>query len=205
MLMGETCGNLAEVREQALGMDTRPIGSATEDRRWYMVLARPGHELEAVDSFRRNGVRAYWPNYEKIIATRARRNGRAVPKVIVCGIVPGYLFSPGSQVEDFEGLIERITGAINFVRTFSGDPLFLREDDIAIIRRIETAQNTPSPKGAAHRFVPGDHVRFADDMHGRWPTGTVAKLERGGRIVVEVELMGRKTPVSVFQHQIDRV
>jgi transcription antitermination factor NusG len=204
MLMTTEKGNLAEVRD-AVAMpriDLKPIG-ATVQRDWYMIVARPGHELEAVDGFRRHGVRAYWPNYEKFVGTRGKAGPRL--KVLVCGIIAGYFFTPGSQSEDLEDVIERTTGAVSFVRTFSGNPLFLSEDDIKIIRAIEKVENTPKPKATAHKFIMDQKVRFVDDVGGRWPDGRIIKLARGGRISVSVALMGREVAISVFPHQIERI
>jgi transcription antitermination factor NusG len=203
MTMTETTGNMAQVRA-ALEPTVEEIRQPHPFTRWYMALARPNHEQEAADSFRRNNVRAYWPNYERMQTVRRRGDNRPELRLILTAIVPGYVFSPGSPLEDFENLIERISGIINVVRTFSGSPLMLDEPDIAIIRRIEAGLNTPEPARSVHTFKTGEKVRFIDDLVGRWPKGKIVKLARDGRISTETELMGRKVVVIAFPHQIER-
>jgi transcription antitermination factor NusG len=204
MAAGET-GNMAQVREALqgiTGVESKPI-ILGPDR--YLIIVRPNHEFDAVDSFRRNNVRAYWPNYEELMPTQHRHNGHPVRRMRRVGILPGYVFSPVDHDQDFMGLIERIVGVIDVARTFSGNALLVNEADIQIIRKIEIGLNTPEPVKTAHKFKTGEKVRFSDDLSGRWPSGKITKLARDGRIKVEVEMMGRKVEITVFPHQIERV
>lgn len=200
MVTGQT-GNLEQVRKATTPEE--PIKQPFPFKHWYMIVVRPGHDQEAADSFRRNGVRAYWPNYERF--QTLRRLGRPERHLVLTPIIPGYLFSPAGVIaRDFEDLIDRIVGVVKIVRTFSGSPLFLTEVDIEIIRRIEAGLNTPEPTRSVHNYKTGQRVRFIDDLVGRWPPGKISRLARDGRISVEVELMGRKVAVIVFPHQIER-
>jgi transcription antitermination factor NusG len=196
-------GNLEQVRN-AFTPSIESVRQPYPFKEWYMVLVRPNHEQDAADSFRRNQVRAYWPNYERFQTFRDCQN-KPQRRTVLTGILPGYIFTPGSPTEDLTRLIERVTGVINIVRTFSGNPLFLSEIDIDIIRKIEVGLNTPEPLKPVHNFKMREKVRFADDLVGRWPPGKISKLAKDGRISVEVELMGRKVSVIVFPHQIERV
>jgi transcription antitermination factor NusG len=102
-------------------------------------------------------------------------------------------------------LLHRIVGAFDIARTFSGYPLLIGDEDIQIIRRIEIGLNTPRPSDkVVHNFKRGQKVRFVDDLIGRWPPGVVETLAHDGRISVEVDLMGRKVPIWVLPHQIER-
>ncbi len=208
LMTNDAGGNLAQVRDALQGItgvakeEMAPKGPLQE---WYMVVVRPNHELEAVDSFRRHGTRAYWPSYERLVASRQRINGHPVRRMVRTGIVPGYVFSPGSPGSDFTGLIENVVGAVDIVRTFSGQTLFVTDRDIDIIRKIDKGLNTPLPTGTVHNFKPGEKVRFSDDLLQHWPVGKVAKLAREGRLSVDVDLMGRKVSITVFPHQIERV
>ncbi len=201
-------GNLDQVRTAIEQMRPPSLESQRQPRpftHWYMIVVWPNREQDAADSFRRNNVRAYWPNYEKLTPTRRSKNGLRQRGLTLTGIIPGYVFSPaGVGVEDFTTLIERIVGIINVVRTYSGAPLFLAESDIQIIRRIEAGLNTPVPDKSVHNFKTGEKVRFIDDLTGRWGPGKIVRLARDGRISVEVDLMGRKVAVIVFPQQIER-
>jgi transcription antitermination factor NusG len=171
-----------------------------------MILVRASQEMGVADSFRRQGIRVYWPNYEKYITVSVRQSRTHRERVIFSPIIPGYLFTPTDECGDLPRLIERTIGAISVALTFSGEPLLLREDDIQIIRKIEAGLNTPSPLSKSlHKFKVGDKVRFVDDDLGRWPPGRVSRCSQEGRISIEVALMGRIATVVVFPHQIARL
>ncbi|MGH6878782.1 MAG: transcription termination/antitermination protein NusG [Rhizomicrobium sp.] len=201
-MANEAGGNLSRVK-QALEPTIEETRQPRPFSEWYMVVVRPNHEQQAADSFRRANVRAYWPNYEHFQTVRDRGN-KPRRIMVLSGIMPGYVFSPRSPMQDFGTLIERIVGVVKIVRTFSGDPLLLKESDIHTIRRIEAGLNTPSPAKSIHNFKTGEKVRFIDDLLGRWPPGRISKVARNGRISAEVELMGRKVTAIILPHQIER-
>lgn len=202
MLMAATKGNLEQVRsalEGITGVEAPPIIPPASDR--YLIMVRSSRELDAVDSFRRNRIPAYWPSYEGLVSTSRRINGHPVCVKRRIGIIPGYILPdaiPGALRLDV------IVAAIDYIRTFDGTPLRICDADIQIIKRIEIGLNTPKPGHAEHAFKKGEKVRFADDLMGRWPAGKIIKLADQGRIIVEVDLMGRKLPITVFPHQIER-
>lgn len=171
----------------------------------YFVIARMNHEQETVDSLRRNRVGAYFPSFENVTWVKDRMTGSSVRKVKRIGILPGYVFATPPAHIDFELLLRHIVGAFDLARSFSGNPLFIGEDDLQIIRRIEIGLNTPrEPEKAVHAFKIGQRVKFVDDLVGRWPAGRVEKLAQDGRIGVEVELMGRKVLIWALPSQIER-
>lgn len=202
-------GNLARVKaalEGITGVVQTPTLSApiaSPDR--YLVMARMNRELEAVDSFRRNGLRAYWPNYEELVVVRRVRGDAPTRRLRRVGIIPGYVFTEIDPARDLTLLLDRVVAALDVVRTFSGTPLVIADADIQIIRKIEVGLNTPRPDKVDHNFKVGEKVRFVDDLMGRWPPGKIIRLARDGRISVDVELMGRKVPVTVLPFQIERM
>jgi hypothetical protein len=61
-----------------------------------------------------------------------------------------------------------------------------------------------SPIWRMHHFKTGHKVRFADDASHRWPPGKVAGLTSDGRLIVEVEVMGRVVPFHVYPHLVEK-
>jgi hypothetical protein len=55
-----------------------------------------------------------------------------------------------------------------------------------------------------YRGIFRDKVRFVDDDVQRWPPGKIGGAHGDGRLMVEVEFMGRIVPFFVFPHQIER-
>lgn len=202
MLAKTDKGNLAQVRsalEGITGVEHKP----KVERQYRMVICRPNHEFDTVDSFRRHSTPAFWPNYEELIATRQQQNGQPVRRIRRVGIIAGYVFTPVDPDVDFMALLQRVVGAIEIVRTMSGAPLLLDEEDIQTLRRIEMGRNVPA-KAVNREFKLGEKVRFTDDLQHRWPPGKIIKLARQGRIIVEISLMGRKVEVKALPHQIER-
>lgn len=183
-------------------VDRKPIGTVP-DRNWYMLTVRPNHELEAVDSFRRNGVRAYWPNYSRLAPGRLSANGFRSRQKMLSGVVPGYIFTPGSPSEDLTLLLERVTGVVNVLRSYSGGPIFLSEAHIDLIRKIEAGLNTPDPPKTTHKLKVGMKVRFSDDSQMLWPPGRIVEIAHNGKVTVEVKLeKGGSMPIKCLPHQI---
>lgn len=202
-----TTGSLVQVRAALAGITgiaPATIGSA--DEFWNLVMARGNHEMDTVDSLRRRNYAAYWPSFETRVVGPRAENGCLTRKMKRVGILPGYVFCKVDPTRDLTLTLDQIVSAFDIVRTHSGNPLLLRDDDIGIIRRIEIGLNTPLPPGgkAVHNFKRGQKVRFVDDLIGRWPPGRIETLARDGRICVEIDLMGRKVPIWVLPHQIER-
>jgi len=174
-----------------------------EPEQWCMVGVRPGKEPECCDSFRRQGLRCYWPNYYVFGYSKPRRAARRGQPYR--SVMPGYLFMPLPATDLFWNVVERWSGVAHPIRSYSGDLLALHNEDIQVIRKIEAGLNTPVPRKSLHNFKTGDKVRFSDDLLTRWPPGRVARLADDGRIAVEVDLMGRSVPFLVWPHQIERM
>ena len=205
MLAKTEKGNLNRVRSAIEGiMGTKLSPDRNDGSEWYMVIVRGSGHLDAVDGLRRAGLRAYWPSYERSIASRRMIAGRKTSRIVRFGILP-YVLSPRCPDIDFTSLTERVVSILDIVRTYSGNPLFLRQSDLDTIRRIDLGMNTPKPDAKAHHFKVGDKVRLIDDLMRQWPPAIILKVAREGRISVEVNLMGRKVPITVFSHQIERM
>jgi transcription antitermination factor NusG len=199
-------GNLEQVRgalQEITGIEYKPLVLA-EAPDSYFVITRFGRERDAVDGLRRHGVSAEWPSYEHLEAKRERGTNRLVRRTRRTAVLPGYVFASTSLDIDFEMLLRRIVGAIDIARTDAGRPLFIVEADLVIIRKIAIGLNERCGEKVQHDFRVGERVRFVDDLVGRWPEGRIERLAPDGRIVVEVELMGRKVPITVLPRQIER-
>jgi transcription antitermination factor NusG len=177
-----------------------------EPRVWRALTARPSKEQKAADWLKLRSLHAYWPNYSKEIRAAGLANGTHRRRTVFCSIIPGYLFMATrdeANEPSLQALVEQVPGLIGFVRDGSGNAASLTNDDIEIIRRIESNENLPPAKSHVHRFKTGDDVRFADDLLGRWPNGKIAELAADGRIVIEVALLGRMVPVRALPFQIE--
>jgi hypothetical protein len=111
---------------------------------------------------------------------------------------------PALPTEMLWDIAQRIPGVGNAVLNFSGKVATFQSPDIEVIRDIERGMNTPIPGKAMHHFRTGNKVRFTDDANHRWPPGKFAGSASDGRVIVEVEIMGRLVPFHVFPHQVEK-
>jgi hypothetical protein len=166
---------------------------------WCLIAVPFNRQLDWCNNFRHFRLRCYCPNYINF-GRRLPRRKRGIQLLI-----PGYLFSSDFKEPAFWEVVKHGRGMVNVVRAFSGEILLLHNDDIMVIRKIEAGLNTPPPPGKAlHHFKTGQKVRFSGDLLGRWPSGKVARSD-DGQIVVEVEVMGRSVPFTVYPHQIEQM
>ncbi len=175
---------------------------------YYLLAVRSWKELDVVDSFRRRGFRAFWPNYQVMKPSRVVANGRRALCHRRVGVIAGCVFVQLRQGDHASPLplADGILGALGPIRSHAGEPLWIDDADVRIIKLIEAGLNTPvsaAPR-VAITFKAGDKVRFVDDIEARWGVGIVVRLALHQRIVVEIEAMGRKTEITVAAHQIDR-
>lgn len=202
--MTTQAGNLDQVRSALQGITGQDVSAAVVPefkQWWYMLIVRANHQHDAVDSMRRHGLRSFWPTYECLVTTRRQSAGRPVRRLVRTGVVP-YIFSPA----DFDVVekLETIIGVIDVVRSDAGRPLLVPDPDVEKIRRIAIGLNesVPPEVDPNHKYKVGDVVAFRGEQRD-WPPSTVIRLVQGGRIVVEVALMGRKVPVTVLPFQIE--
>lgn len=181
------------------GYDGVPL-EFSDPRVWAALTVRPSKEQGAADRLREYKLFSYWPCYLK---QQNMGSGRRRP--IYSPVMPGYIFiavRAGSNVNPWH-VLTMTPGIIGYVRNGQGAPAFLTNDDIEIIRNIEGGLNLPPPIKVIHKFKVGDKVRFTDDLMGRWPSGKVKSLASNNGISVEVPLLGRLVPITVYPHQIE--
>ncbi len=172
---------------------------------WVMVLVRPGLEQEARDALRRRGIGAWWPNYEKEVGAKDRETGKRFNRLVRVGVLSGAILCPARLDGNFWLVIDFATGVVNVARKPSGDILLLNDVDIVLLHAIEAGLNKPAACLIAHSYAVGDKVRLIDDELRRLPPGVVIRCHKTGHLTVEVNMLGRATPVDVLPTQIEPV
>lgn len=170
-----------------------------------MILVAPPQEATARDSLRRRGVGIWWPNYQKIETKKDRDSGKRYQRIVRVGVLPGVILSPVSNEKingRFFDALDLAPGVMGVAQKTNGHWLLLTDLDIVLIHKIEHGLNRPPAGDIVHSFKPRDKVRFVDDTYRRM-AGIVTKCWPDGHIVVEVNMMGRKQPVTVLPDQIE--
>jgi transcription antitermination factor NusG len=198
MLMAAQPGNLEQAFEgDLLGQDQNYDAAGG----MVMIVVRPGYEQQARDSLRRRGVGAWWPNYKREVVAKDRENGKRYSKLVLTGIMPGIILTPSRLNSHFWASIDLAPGAVNVVRKLNGDPLIIDDTDVVLLHKIEAELNKPLPERIMHSFQVDDHVVITGDVMRHF-TGKIVKIDKSGRIHLEINLFGRATALTVLANQI---
>lgn len=185
---------------KASGLVAPAIEPAYEaPRQWHILVTAPHKEREAADWLKRAHKAVYFPNYQRRIVNR-----KGLRRSVWVAVIPGYLFLPMAPGENPSGIVDVIPGILAILLTGEGKPAVLREEGIHTIRRIEASLNLPHEVQKHHSFRVGDRVRLKEDRYLGWK-GPIIRLAPNHRIVVEVDLFGRKVPVEVTPPEIEKM
>jgi transcription antitermination factor NusG len=192
--------------EDAFGeLERSPAFPPEQASEMCMILVRSPLEQEARDSLRRRGIGAWWPNYQKEVASRDKQTGKRFNRMIRSGVLPGVILTPAKFNSQFWDAIDLAPGVLNVLQKTNGHYLVLTDVDIVLIHKIEHGLNRAPPTKLVHHFKGGDKVRFSDDLTRSLPPGIVVKCARDGHITVEVNMRGQMRPIIVLPHQIELV
>lgn len=185
-----------------------PIFESTDDGQNYgqsagmvLIVVRPGFEQTARDSLRRRGIGAWWPNYKREVQAKDSETGKRYHKLVPTGIMPGIVFTPSRLNSHFWASIDLAPGAVNVIRKLNGDALAIDDTDVVLLHMIEAELNKPLPAEVVHSFEVGQDVVIIGDLMKHF-TGKIGKIDKNGRVHLEVNLFGRATPLTVFANQI---
>lgn len=169
-----------------------------------LIIVRPGYEQTARDSLRRRGIGAWWPNYRQEVASKDRGTGKRYSRLVLTGIMPGIILSPSRLNSHFWASIDLAPSAINVVRKLNGNALVIDDLDVVLLHKIEAELNRPLPAEIVHSFKVGEEVVIVGDLMRHF-TGKIIKIDKSGRVHLEINLFGRAAPLTVLPDQIAHI
>jgi transcription elongation factor/antiterminator RfaH len=167
-----------------------PCGAAAAER-WYVVQSIRGREALAKQNLQRQGVRVFLPLFSRPVVRRHIVTPR------IAAFFPGYLFVNMTPSSPMWRSVGGTLGVSRIVR-FGDAPAPVPEGLVEhLIQRIAPS----GVLGFDDDLRPGDRVRV---VGGAFDTvfGVLCSLEASDRVVVLMELMGRKVPVQVPRSSI---
>lgn len=174
-------------------------------RRSYLLAAVPQQEGKVEQALRDAGFDVYLPREPKSI-----RVGHVKRRITMRPMLPGYLFPIFDEHRDRWQLIPKIDGVLRLF-LFGERPVPVPEDAVQRIRDRETEEKLREleeqrigKKGTAP-FVamPGDFVQIEDGGSWHGFIGEVVDLVARARyLVVELNLFGRKTPMTISVERV---
>lgn len=161
-------------------------GGASPDEAWYAVHTRSRHERKVAAELNRRGFEIYLPEYPSWSRRRDRR--QRITRVLF----PGYLFvhtplCPARRLDIIQA--PSVVAIVGVAKR----PVPIPDEEVESIRRLLGAASDAEPRSGLAR---GQLVQVLDGPL-RGVIGRVEQAERGRRIVVSVELLGRSVAANL--------
>lgn len=163
------------------------------DGRWYAVQTLAGQEPVARLNLERQAYRAWYPSFE----TQVRHARQICWKKKA--LFPGYVFVRLNLAADRWHPINSTYGVARLV-TFGGRPACLPE---GVLETFQAASDKAGLLRLREALAPGDEVRVVFGSFADW-VGEVVSLPDRDRVVVLLDMLSRKVPVTLARAQLMR-
>jgi transcription termination/antitermination protein NusG len=174
-------------------------------KRWYVVHAYSGYESFVMQELKQRIDRDNMAQYfgeilvptEEVVEMRGGQKRRSERKFF-----PGYVLVKMTLNDQTWHMVKSVPRVLGFIGGTSDKPAPIsdREAD-AILQQVEDGVTKPKPKIL---FEPGEVVRVIDGPFADF-SGVVEEVNyEKSRLVVEVLIFGRSTPVELDFSQIEK-
>jgi transcription termination/antitermination protein NusG len=189
-------GNLADVYEETAS--DQSVTPEHRDSKWYVLQIHPQHEGIAAAHLIGRRFKVYLPT---MLSTSTRSIRRRKVK-IARPIFPGYLFIfIDFDRDDRLHFVHNAPGVHKFLQ-LGTDLAIISQLDMDRIGRIEEALMKPREKASIWNV--GEVVRIGDGPFTGL-TAKIARLDENDRITVLLTLLGRATPVTLPDAELEKL
>jgi len=162
-------------------------------KNWYAIHTRPRAEYTVVDHLKRQGFDCYLPLFLKM-----RKHARRVDWV-PAPFFPRYLFV-GMNIEKVRWRAIRSTVGVSNLVCSDDKPLKVPKKVLTHLKSCEDENGLVS-LGRENNIYSGDNVQIVDNVFGNL-TGIVEEMHGPNRVMLLLELMGRRIKVNASLEQI---
>jgi len=166
----------------------------TDGERWYVIHTLPHQESRAEVQLANQKYRAFLPKREKTV-----RHARKL-RTVVAPFFPRYMFVVLDLDRDQWRPINGTRGVANLV--MQGDRP--QPVPLGIVETLVASTGEDGLLKVRPRLSVGDPVRLLQGPFAEY-LGTLDRLDDSGRVLVLLEMLGRRVPVMVEGHHVDRV
>jgi transcriptional antiterminator NusG len=125
------------------------------------------------------------------------KNNKKVEKETI--MFPGYIFMETNSIGELKYFLKSVKGATGFLSERNGDIQSLTE---AEVNKMIGKQNESMNKKIDNIFTIGEHVTINEGPFSTM-NATIDKIE-DQKVILSVSIFGRKTPLTLEIHQIDK-
>jgi transcriptional antiterminator NusG len=173
------------------------------DKQWYVVHTLTGQENKVKTSIEKLAESAHLKDYfgrilvpteEEIKTTAGKR------RVLKKKLFPGYVLVEMALNDQTRHLVRRTAGVTSFVSS-GAKPVPLRADEVQNVLRT-VGEEAATPKAA---FEVGEAVLVNDGPFAEM-SGKITEVDANReKLIVEISIFGRETPVELEFTQVDKI
>lgn len=173
--------------------------------KWYVVYAKSGQEKKAVESLRdqikRSKLEEYfldivYPQEDVQISVKGKK--RSLKKKIF----PGYLLVHMEMNDQTWHIVNSINNITGFLGSTVKEPIPLNEEEVA--RLLDQMSYGFKSAKKTQEYSVGDKVKVLEGPFANF-TGLVESLTDKGKLVIQISIFGRTTPVELKEDQIEKI
>ncbi len=174
-------------------------------KRWYVVQAFSGFELQVQRSLKERVIRFGMEEMfgeilvptEEVVEMREGQKRRSERKFF-----PGYVLVEMEMNDDTWHMVKDTTRVLGFIGGSGDKPAPITQKEVDnILRRVEEGVDKPRPKVL---FDAGEVVRVSDGPFKDF-NGVVEEVNyEKSRLLVAVQIFGRSTPVELEFYQVEK-
>lgn len=172
------------------------------DMKWYVVRTQGNREKSVAEKIKKEGetgdlvgkIGQVLVPLEKSVFLK---NNKKVEKETI--MFPGYIFMETNSLGELKYFLKGVKGATGFLAERNGDIQSLTE---AEVNKMIGKQTESMNKKIDNIFTVGEEVTINEGPFATMKA-TIEKIE-DQKVILVVSIFGRKTPLTLEMHQIDK-
>lgn len=173
--------------------------------KWYVIYAKSGQEKKAVESLKdqikRLKLEEYfldivYPQEDVQISVKGKK--RSLKKKIF----PGYLLVHMIMNDQTWHVVKNVNNITGFLGSTVKEPIPLNEEEVT--RLIDQMSYGFKSAKKLQEYSIGDKVKVLEGPFANF-TGSVESLTDKGKLVIQISIFGRTTPVELKEDQIEKI
>lgn len=172
------------------------------DMKWYVVRTQGNREKSVAEKINKEGetgdlvgkIGQVLVPLEKSVYLK---NNKKVEKETI--MFPGYIFMETNSLGELKYFLKGVKGATGFLAERNGDIQSLTE---AEVNKMIGKQTESMNKKIDNIFTVGEEVTINEGPFATMKA-TIEKIE-DQKVILAVSIFGRKTPLTLEMHQIDK-
>ena len=170
------------------------LHSGEPSAQWYAVQTISGQEPKALLNLQRQSYKAFFPAFSRQVRHARRTSWKRQ------ALFPGYLFVELDLTRDRWYPINSTYGVSRIV-SFGSRPASLPD---GLVESLVEASDEAGQIRLAETLVSGDQVRVLFGTFADW-IGEVASLSDRDRVIVLLDMLSRKVPVTFERGQLLKI